>query len=192
MLSVGFNSINPYLLYGWLPLVLLIAVVTDLLYRRIPNLLTGSTIIIAMAAHFFFSGINGLLFGLFGLLLAFGLFIFPYMAGGMGAGDVKLISSVGAVLGWQNTLVSILFIALTGGVMALAVILRENSFKNTLLRIYTSFILLVGQKRISALKHDRHQTIQYGIPYGVAISCGTLFFILYMILAHNTFRFLPT
>lgn len=191
MQNIELNSINPYLLYGWLPLVLLISSVSDLLYRRIPNILTYSTIIIGMMVYFIFGGANGLLFSLYGFLLAFTLFIIPYMAGAMGAGDVKLMAAVGAILGWENTLISIVFITLTGGVMSLAFILCNNSFKSTLQGIYTSIVLMIGQKRISAFKHNNNQTIQYGIPYGVAISFGTLLFLLYMIFSNNTFMFVP-
>ncbi len=102
--------------------VLIIAMITDIRSNRIPNWLTLPAIIIGLGINFISAGAGGLLFSIEGLLLGMGLFIVLYMLGGMGAGDVKLMGAVGAMLGPQMVLWAALYTAIAGGIYALAVI----------------------------------------------------------------------
>src|SRR5438105_11874671 len=79
---------------------------TDLHTRRIPNWIPVSGAIIGVI----FGGLSSLT----GAALGFGIFIILYMAGGMGAGDVKLFSAVGALVGPQQLIVVFIFTGLIG------------------------------------------------------------------------------
>jgi len=61
-------------------------------------------------------GADGLLFGLWGMTAAFGLYVALWLLGVVGGGDVKLCTALGAWIGAYNIL---LFIVVSGGVMAL-------------------------------------------------------------------------
>ena len=52
-------------------------------------------------------------------LIGFGVFLVFYLMGGMGGGDVKLMSGFGALLGDGRILPAALLAAASGGVMAL-------------------------------------------------------------------------
>ena len=67
-----------------------IAAVTDIRSRRIPNWLTYSAILLGVGYHTIVNGPQGFFFGAGGLFLGLALLIVFYLAGGMGAGDVKL------------------------------------------------------------------------------------------------------
>lgn len=84
--------------------VLVFASVTDIRNHRVPNWLTFSGMVVGLASYFLTGGFGGLLFSAEGLILGFALLIPFYMAGGMGAGDVKLLAAVGALLGpfWRD------------------------------------------------------------------------------------------
>lgn len=79
--------------------VLVVAVVVDLRSSRIPNWLTFPAMGFALAAHTWLTGVHGTLFSLAGLGAGFGLLLLVYLAGGIGAGDVKLMAAVGAMVG---------------------------------------------------------------------------------------------
>ncbi len=175
-----------YILYGWLGIVLIICAITDLRQRRIPNLLTYPTIITALLAYCFIGGWDGFLFSLGGMAFGFALFLLPYLMGGMGAGDVKLMSGVGAVLGFKQTAVCFLFIAICGGIMALGFMVYRRSLKDTLAKVFLSFLYLVTQHDASLLKIDKSENIQEGIPYGVAITSGVFLFFVYLIMNNKT------
>ena len=86
--------------------IALVAVVTaaawsDFRTRRIPNWITVPGAALGFAMQAFYGGLHGALASLTGAGLGLGVFIALYIAGGMGAGDVKLFSAVGALTGPQ-------------------------------------------------------------------------------------------
>ena len=187
MTSFKFNSLTLYILYGWLIAVLIAGAVTDLRQRRIPNLLTYSTILLAVVAYCVIGGWDGLSHSLGGLAIGFAVFFLPYLLGGMGAGDVKLMSAVGAVLGFKQTVVCFLFIAVCGGIMALGFMIHRRNLKNTLLKTFLSMLYLFANKDASLLKVNKNEVTQEGIPYGVAITGGGFLFLFYLIFTRGTF-----
>lgn len=84
---------------------LAIASVTDLVTRRIPNWLTGSTFLAAFAVHACMTGAAGLVASVLAFLIWFALgFTFYVRIGGIGAGDIKLIMACAALTGASFTL----------------------------------------------------------------------------------------
>src|SRR3954451_21267446 len=94
-----------------LPLILG-AAVFDARYRRIPNWLTVTGVLIGLGVNTFMRGgppteairgsWQGLLFSLAGLLVGFSIYLGLHLLRAMGAGDVKLMAAVGSIVGWQN------------------------------------------------------------------------------------------
>src|SRR5262245_62080436 len=84
--------------------VRVIAIVMDLRSSRIPNWLTFPAMGFALAGHAWLNGIDGILFSLTGFGMGLGLFFFIYLAGGLGAGDVKLMAAIGAFIGVYGVL----------------------------------------------------------------------------------------
>jgi Flp pilus assembly protein protease CpaA len=87
-----------------LPLiVVLVAVIlgsiTDLRNFRLPNVLTFPFSFMGLVFHALQAGDQGVVFSLLGLGIATGPLVVLYCAGGMGAGDLKLMAGVGAWLG---------------------------------------------------------------------------------------------
>ena len=157
-----------------LTLVLAIATWTDLRSRLIPNWLTFSTIGLALLAHAWFGGFPGLLFSLAGLGTGFGLFIALYVAGGMGAGDVKLMAAIGAVVGAYGALVSGMLAILVGGVYALGAMCYQWGFSNTVRRLIHAVkgLFLTGAASVS-----QELALPFQLRYGIAIAVGTLLFL---------------
>jgi prepilin peptidase CpaA len=100
----------------------------------------------------------------------------PYHIGGMGAGDVKLMAAVGALVGYPAIIQVFLYTAIAGGVIALLVLLRHRMAKQAvrnLLSMVLSFFLL----RFAGLKGQTGEALMSrsvgSIPYGVAIALGT-------------------
>jgi prepilin peptidase CpaA len=89
---------HPLALAG-LIMVLILALITDIRSHKIPNWLTYPTIFLAILLYFDVDGFRGLLFSTEGFGLGLVLLMPFHMLGLMGAGDVKLMGAVGAVLG---------------------------------------------------------------------------------------------
>lgn len=173
------STILPYLPYGYLLAVLLIATFTDVKFRRIPNVLTFSTMLVALLVYTLMSGWSGMLFSLKGLACGFGVLLLPYLLGGMGAGDVKLMASVGAVLGAADTLIAFLVIALLGGVVSVAALILRGELLGELKRLWNAFCGMFGGLGIAALRVDRPTLEREGLPYGAVIAVGTVAFEIY-------------
>ena len=146
---------------------------TDVRYRRIPNKLVLATLISGLLLNGIFGGLQGLLLSAGGFALAFGLMFMLHLFGAMGAGDVKLFAAIGSVVGISLVLPTYLVVAVTGGVLAVCKMLYARSARKTLIGVLQFFVgLLPGGQvpRFEAAASDR----RYTIPYGVAITLGSL------------------
>jgi prepilin peptidase CpaA len=167
-----------------LPLVL-IAAVYDVRYRRIPNWLTVGGLLIGLLLNAFIGrndvrpGWHALLFSLAGLGVAFGVYVALYAVHAMGAGDVKLMAAVGAVVGWQDWFGIFTLTALVGGIMALIVIVRRKRVIKTLWNV--GFIMnqmKSGKAAYLAREElDVKSPKSVGLPHGAVIAVGTVFFL---------------
>ena len=93
--------------------------VTDTFYTKIPNLANLVLMLASIAFHCHSAGLSGFLFSLEGLLLGLALLIVPYLLGGMGAGDVKALAALGALLGPGEIFQVFLYASIAGGILAL-------------------------------------------------------------------------
>lgn len=143
----------------FLTVVLIASMYIDILSQRIPNIITIPAILTGVLSHGMFQGISGLIYSMEGLVLGVLLLIVPYLLGGMGAGDVKLMGAVGSVLGPTGVFGAVLLTALIGGLYGLAA-LAYHAAKNKSLR--------KGSERPC-------------LCYGVAISLGTMITVFYPI-----------
>ena len=148
---------------------LAIATVIDLRTRRIPNELTAAIAGVGLGlAATGTSGI-GVAASFAGFFLGLLLMMPGYMLGATGAGDVKLMGAVGAVMGPALVVSAFLFTAIAGGVLAVFVAVRRQRLTETLAR--------TGQ--LVAGPGDAPQTIRGAtsasrFAYGPAIAIGTV------------------
>jgi len=97
----------------------LAAVIEDLGWRRISNWTSGGALAAGLIVHYLQKGWSGAWHSLLGALIGFGVFLVFYLLGGMGGGDVKLMSGFGALLGDGRIVAAALLAAASGGLIAL-------------------------------------------------------------------------
>lgn len=158
-------SINLFLLS-----ILTICVVTDVRSRKIYNKVIFPSLIFAVAVNVFMYGLSGITTTVIGFSLGIAILFIPFYLGGMGAGDVKLLAFIGALKGTSFVFTTAIYMALVGGVIALAILLfRKGWAKNT-------YYYLVGKKfGVSIPLTFDKQALKATYPYGVAISLGAVF-----------------
>ncbi len=150
----------------------------DIRSRRIPNALTGSAIVGGLAAHTVLDGWSGLATSFeAGLLCGLVFFLF-FLAGGMGAGDVKLLTALGCMMGTSNVASLMLLTALSGGVLAVGLALFRGRFRETLTNMGSLVVhhCAHGVAPHPELNLDNPQTLR--LPYGVAIASGSILTVL--------------
>ena len=161
----------------FLGIVLAVAAVTDLRFRKIPNLLTFPAMATALCYHLATGGLEGFLFSASGLVLGIAVLIVPFLLGGMGAGDTKLMGVVGATLGPKGVFIAALLTCLFGGIYALIIcIIHRDVRKNILRRCWKAIKLFVYTKQVVVITEDMKEK-QPELCYGIAIVTATLFYV---------------
>lgn len=156
-------------IFAALGVLLVTASVLDAQTQKIPNWLTVPFIIGPVLGFGLIDGTAGILFSIKGLGLGLGLLLIPWLMGGMGAGDVKLMAAVGALTGAERVFWAFACTAILGGVYALgALLVDKRRRRNLVAKLKTLF--LAGE--VISIPSEKDQPVQK-IPYGVAIAVGT-------------------
>jgi prepilin peptidase CpaA len=154
-----------------------LSVAEDWRFRKIPNRFTYPAMAIAILYHSIFNGLNGLYFSLSGLGLGVGFFIVPYLLGGMGAGDAKLMGAAGALLGPKGICVATVVTVAAGGVYAAILFLMNLGYSRTVLRrLWTTFKTFILTRQFILIppgKEEKQPVLRFAIP----IAIGTLSYI---------------
>ena len=132
--------------------------VCDVRTRKIPNALTGPTLLFGLLLHLGLGGWRSLCAAALAALIGGGVFLVFYLAGGMGAGDVKLMAAVCSVAGIGNVAGILIATALMGGILALIVALYRRRLIATLANIGALF----GHHWMSGL--SPHQDLNVSNP----------------------------
>ena len=152
----------------------LVGSVFDVKSRRIPNFVTMPAFLFGLALHLALGGWRQLLSSLAAGLICAAVFLVFYIAGGMGAGDVKLILAVGCIAGLSHVAYLLVLTALSGGVMAIVWAVARGQLQQT--------IMNVGE----LASHHRHAGLQphpdlnlknaatLRLPYALAIAGGSI------------------
>ena len=155
-----------------LTLALLGAAITDVRSSKIPNLITFPLMLVGLIAHGYFNGLEGFLFSLKGFGIGFSLLFIFYMLGGMGAGDVKLMGAVGAIIGPTDVFVAFLTTACLGGLYAISLMVLQWGWPSTAERVRT--ILTTWLVMRSFKTPPSSPKGQPKLRYALVIGLGTL------------------
>ena len=165
--------------------ILVIAAIIDLRVQKIPNLLTFPTMILGLIYYSITTGWNGLLFSIEGLVLGIAIFIIPYLMGGMGAGDAKLMGAIGAIIGPKGVLLASLFTAIAGGIYALTILLLNHKYsKSFIVRNAMTLKTLALTGQFIPISADESEK-KFTLCYGVAIAIGTISYLLLEFYGYN-------
>jgi prepilin peptidase CpaA len=145
----------------------------DVISRRIPNALTLPAICFGLLLHFRLGGWRQLGSAAAGGLVCGLIFLLFHLAGGMGGGDVKLITAAGCNAGLSLVGPLLILTSLAGGVMALGLALYHRRLKQTLLNMRA---LVVHHGTVGLAPHpdfnlDNAQALR--LPYALAIAAGS-------------------
>jgi prepilin peptidase CpaA len=154
--------------------LLLLALASDLRTYKIKNSITYSFMLVGLTVNLAMGGFEGLIFSLKGIILPALCLIILYAVRVIGAGDIKLLSAVGAVMGAAFVSYATISSFICGGIIASGLILaRQNGvkrFKYFLLYIRSCFLTM------ELLKYTGFEDIQEvgEFHFSIAIASGTV------------------
>jgi len=150
--------------------VMLVSIVwTDIKTHCISNAMVIMIVLLGLISQLLGNGVTGVMQGLAGMAVGLGLFLPFYLGGGMGAGDVKLLASIGTILGPLSILFAGGFALLAGVPLALFCLTQR-------------FLLVRKQKKLAEsgecqpriARNIPHQARKERLPYAAAIAAGTV------------------
>lgn len=162
-----------------LALVVVTAALFDFRLRRVPNWLTLAGLLLGIGLNAFLFETSGLWMSLKGLGLAFLIYFPLYLVRGMGAGDVKLMAAVGAIVGPANWLGILVLTSALGGIAALALVAAKGRFRRTFQNIW--LILLSLRHGQAPYQNNPQLDVRseqgFRLPHAVVIAFGALGFL---------------
>jgi len=164
----------------------LIAAVTDVWKFKVYNLLTFPLLASGLLYHAIHGGTPGLAGSIVGALVGFVLMILLYTMGGMGAGDVKFVTALGAWLGLPLTLYVLMAGCIAAGIYAAVLLVASSSWRETLLNMQILWLRLAclgrhlgSEDRVEAevKRPDRRRRL---IPFSAMIALGLVATVLWL------------
>jgi prepilin peptidase CpaA len=160
--------------------VVFTAAIFDLRSSRIPNWISVTGALLGFGLNAFLADSAwGAWFALKGFLLGFGVNLVLYILHARGAGDVKLMAAIGALVGPGNWFAIFVITALLGGIMALILVVAKGRLKHTLFNV--GYILSemkrgraahLGREELD-VKSDKASRL----PAGAVIAVGCIFYL---------------
>lgn len=146
----------------------------DVKSRRIPNFVTMPAFLFGLALHLALGGWGQLFTALAAGIICGLVFLVFYIAGGMGAGDVKLIMAVGCLAGLSHVAYLLVLTALCGGAMAVVMALARGRLMETFTNVgaLAAHHSHEGLQPHPELNLSNAQTLR--LPYALAIAGGSL------------------
>jgi len=158
------------------------AAITDMRWRRIPNWLTVSAVVLGLVLNTlnaYPSPMEGLWLAAKGFALAFSLNLIMYVLRLTGAGDVKLMAAIGALVGCSDFVGIFLLNAIIGGVLGLVLVLAKGRARQTLWNVgYLASEMM--QWRVPYLNREQldiNNPKALTLPRAVPICLGVMVFL---------------
>jgi prepilin peptidase CpaA len=108
--------------------------IIDMRTRRVPNALTGGIAALGLLLAVLHATTVSPLAALGGIAVGLAVMLPGHLIGATGAGDVKLLAALGALLGPKGVLMAFLYTAIAGGALALLVALGRRRLRDTIER----------------------------------------------------------
>ena len=156
--------------------ILLLASAFDLAQRRIPNRLLALALLAALPLHLASGAPASVLtMGLAGLGVGLLMFLPLYLLGGMAAGDVKLMATVGALTGPALACQISLATYVAGGILACLIVLCKRRTREAAANVGALLRPMLMRWGGAPLASGAAAPPSVGgMPYALAIAAGTL------------------
>ncbi|MFL6351486.1 MAG: prepilin peptidase [Bryobacteraceae bacterium] len=160
--------------------IVLVAAIYDLRFRRIPNWLNLSGVILGLVVNTFLFARSGFIIAVLGIVCSLVIYVPLYLIRGMGAGDVKLMAAVGAIAGPWNWVGIFVATALLGGLVSIVFVALKRRLHQTCFNVGLIITELchfrLPSKRNSQLDVRDPQAV--GMPHGTLIAIGAVAFLI--------------
>lgn len=171
------------IIYSILVLLVLTAAIYDVVTQKIPNWISLILVVSGLSCHYFFVETMSLSDSSDGLLAGFTLMLPGYLIASMGAGDVKLMTAIGSVVGFDSILNIVFYSYVAILVMAVVFIAVNGDLVKLLLR-YKLLIVGLFSGTWAYRSPDKSDAASSRLPLAPAIALST-FYVSYPVLCNS-------
>lgn len=170
-----YTDVSTWVLIVCTSIFTLVAAFIDYRTHRIPNKLTLPAFIAGWVFQLWAYGGAGLLDGLSGFAIGFGMYFILWLIGGGGGGDAKLAGAVSVWLGFEKTLgmiiVSTVFVILGTGFVMLWSMLTKGVYKTKNQMLPSSDTGGKSKKHMELLKFNKGRV---GMTFALSVALATI------------------
>jgi prepilin peptidase CpaA len=148
--------------------------VADARTRRIPNGLSASAILAGLGLNAAYHGLSGLALRVGGLLAAGAVLLPAFAVGGIGAGDVKMMGAIGALIGPEPALAGLGLGMIFGGVIVVAHLARHGRLGEKLGSTWAMVAAAALARSVEPLRAPSKDPNAVALPYSVPLGLGTV------------------
>lgn len=153
----------------------LVAAYIDYRTQRIPNKLTVPLFLLGWVYQLYANGPHGLLYGLAGFAIGFGVYFVLWLIGGGGGGDAKLAGAVSVWLGFEKTLamiiVSTFFVIIGTGFVLLWSMLTKGVYRTKNQMMPSTNTTGKTKKQLELLKFNKGRV---GMTFALSLALATV------------------
>jgi prepilin peptidase CpaA len=146
----------------------------DLRERKIPNTLSGPAILAGLMMHAAFGGWRGMGNSALAGLAAGAVSLIFWLAGGMGAGDVKLMAAIGCITGFLPLRMVMVSTAVAGGLFAVVLSIYHGRLRETMRNV----LVLMDHHRRRGLEPHPDLNVSsprtLSLPFALPVAAGCL------------------
>lgn len=165
-------------------ILITLALISDIKTYKIKNVIVLSFIIMGLVTNFYLNGITGLISSLWGVIVPVLLLIILYFLRMLGAGDIKLFSAIGAIMGIEFVVYTITYSFVCGGVIALIIMLVRKNAKERLQHLFYYIKNCIMTFSLQPYTDFKNKKDGAKFRFAYAIACGV---VVCIILLHKVF-----
>ena len=155
-----------------LAITLGLALYYDISERKIKNIVTIPSALMGLAINTLEKGVGGLFFSVEGWLVPVSVLMIFYYINVMVAGDIKLIGSIGSIMGLSFAGYSFAYSIYIGGLIAMIILLRNKEIYSRMKRLTNYFIYIIFTGQITVYSHKEDRSSKF--IFSAAIVPGTV------------------
>jgi len=158
-------------------ILLAAALISDIKSRKIKNKITLTFITVGLLTNSIISGFNGLKNSLLGIVIPVILLILLYALRMLGAGDIKLLSALGAVFGVGAILKITAYSFIAGGIISLVLMAVRRNAKERFIYLCNYLKSVFLTMHVMPYTDFGSREDKGKFPFAYAVFCGGLIFI---------------
>ncbi|MCT4597599.1 MAG: prepilin peptidase [Vallitalea sp.] len=155
-------------------LLLTISLYTDTKTYKIKNNVVLLFLLLGLIINYVYLGVNGIQIWFIGFIVPIIILFILFVVSMIGAGDIKLISAIGGILGIEFLINSSKYIIIVAALIAIIKMIRHKQLISRLVYFYNYILDIIITRKVSSYCELKSEDKSYILRLSYAISGGTI------------------